>query len=51
MKSLSQFIFETSPLTPFWAAWFAGFVVIAGDGKVYRTAAGQSYLDERDAGN
>jgi hypothetical protein len=45
---LSRLLFEHSLLTPFWSAWWAGFVVIGEDGAVYLTAAGQTYLEEID---
>lgn len=48
MKQLSRLIFEHAPLIPFWAAFFAGFVVIASDGAVYRTRAGDEYLEGLD---
>lgn len=48
-QSLARIIFESSPLNSFWSAWFAGFCFVGADGCVYRTAAGQAYLDERDA--
>lgn len=46
MKSLARFLFENSPLDPFWSAWFAGFCVVGMDGIVYLTTEGQRYLDE-----
>ena len=45
MKSLTRFLFETSPFNEFWSAWLAGYAVIGADGQVYLTAAGKEYLE------
>jgi len=45
MKTLARWLFESSPLTPFWAAWSVGYVVVGADGGVYLTKAGEEYLE------
>ncbi len=46
MKHLARFLFETSPFDEFWSAFLVGFCVIGIDGRVYRTEAGEEYLNE-----
>ena len=48
MNPFARFIFENSPLTSFWAALCAGYVVVGSDGRVYRTASGDEYLESAD---
>ncbi len=48
MKTLCRWLYESSPLIPFWAAWSVGFCVIGADGRVYLTASGEAYLAEKD---
>lgn len=51
MKAFARFLFENSPLTPFWSALACGFAEIGFDGRVYLTAAGQQYLESQTEGN
>ena len=48
MKTLARWLFESSTLTPIWAAWSVGYVVIGADGRIYLTAAGEEYLSGVD---
>lgn len=45
MKAIARFLFEFSPLTPFWSAIAVGFAEIGFDGRVYLTRSGQEYLE------
>jgi hypothetical protein len=45
MNALSAFLFESSPYPPFLSAWLVGFCEVGFDGQVYRTLAGDEYLD------
>lgn len=45
MKALARFLFENSPLTPFWTALACGFAEIGFDGRVYLTRSGVEYLE------
>jgi hypothetical protein len=45
MNALSAFLFENSPYNPFLSAWLVGFCEFGFDGQVYRTLAGDEYLD------
>lgn len=44
MTHLRRLLFETSPFSPFWAAWFAGFCIVDQNGVIRLTAAGDEYL-------
>jgi hypothetical protein len=45
MNQIAKFLFENSPFDAFVSAWWVGFCVVGFDGMVYRTEAGQDYLE------
>ncbi len=49
MKTLCRWLYESSLLDGFWAAWTVGFCIVGADGRVYLTRRGEDYLAEKDA--